>query len=201
MPTDCRVEANDGSGLSYANRVSADGIVRALWVADASPWGQPCATPWPDGGQGTLEDRLNDVRLRAKTGTLIDISALSGWVWLEREDAWAQFSILSKGISKTASIHIENAIVRVVSANAAGHATRSNTGTGPTIGRFAVSRTDARSAIHPTSTLLVRRTCGRARSTPIPRASTPVKPRTPELDLTLEEARPRPDACRLLQPR
>ena len=58
------------------------------------------------------------MQVRAKTGTLIEISALSGWVWLEREDAWAEFSILSKGMSKTRSIQIENAIVRVVSANA-----------------------------------------------------------------------------------
>ena len=112
------VEAHDGSGLSYANRVSAHAIVRALWVADASPWGGTLRNTLAHGGQGTLEDRLKDVRLRAKTGTLIDISALSGWVWLEREDAWGQFSILSKGISKTRSIHVENAIVRVVSANA-----------------------------------------------------------------------------------
>ena len=66
-----------------------------------------------------MEDRLRDVKIRAKTGTLTDISALSGWVWLEREDAWAEFSILSQGMSKTRSIQIENAIVRVVNANAA----------------------------------------------------------------------------------
>jgi serine-type D-Ala-D-Ala carboxypeptidase/endopeptidase (penicillin-binding protein 4) len=113
-----QVEANDSSGLSYANRVSADAIVRALWAADASSWGPTLRATLPQGGQGTLEDRLEDVRLRAKTGTLTRISALSGWVWLERQDAWGEFSILSKGISKTRSIHIENAIVRVVNANA-----------------------------------------------------------------------------------
>jgi D-alanyl-D-alanine carboxypeptidase len=113
------VEANDGSGLSYANRVSTEGIVDLLWVADASPWGETLRGTLAQGGQGTLEDRLRDVRIRAKTGTLTDISALSGWVWLEREDAWAEFSILSQGMSKTRSIQIENAIVRVVNANAA----------------------------------------------------------------------------------
>ena len=113
------VEANDGSGLSYANRVSTEGIVELLWVADASPWGETLRGTLAQGGQGTLEDRLRDVKIRAKTGTLTDISALSGWVWLEREDAWAEFSILSQGMSKTRSIQIENAIVRVVNANAA----------------------------------------------------------------------------------
>jgi D-alanyl-D-alanine carboxypeptidase len=58
------------------------------------------------------------VRLRAKTGTLDEISALSGWVWLERVRDWAEFSILSRGITKTRSMQIENAIVGVVNANA-----------------------------------------------------------------------------------
>ena len=111
--------AHDSSGLSYRNRVSADTIVRALWAAEAAPWGEALRSTLPRGGQGTLEDRLEDVRVRAKTGTLIEISALSGWVWLQREHAWATFSILSKGITKTEAIHMENAIVRVVNANAA----------------------------------------------------------------------------------
>lgn len=111
------VLAYDSSGLSYANRVTAKGIVRLLWAADAAPWGDVLRNTLARGGQGTLEDRLEDVRIRAKTGTLDQVSALSGWVWLQREDAWAEFSILSRGISKTRSIHIENAIVRVVSAN------------------------------------------------------------------------------------
>ena len=34
------VEANDGSGLSYANRVSTEGIVDLLWAAEASPVGR-----------------------------------------------------------------------------------------------------------------------------------------------------------------
>ena len=113
------VEANDGSGLSYANRVSTEGVVDLLWVADASPWGETLRGTLAQGGQGTLEDRLRDVKIRAKTGTLTDISALSGWVWLEREDAWAEFSILSQAMSTTRSIQIETAIVRVVNANAA----------------------------------------------------------------------------------
>jgi D-alanyl-D-alanine carboxypeptidase len=54
------------------------------------------------------------VKVRAKTGTLIDISALSGWVWLAKEGTWAQFSILSRGMSKTEAAAIEDRIVRIV---------------------------------------------------------------------------------------
>ena len=114
-----RLEAHDGSGLSYDNRVSADGVVEMLRVAEQAPWGDMLRGTLPAGGEGTLEDRLQTVTVRAKTGTLIEVSALSGWVWLEREDAWAAFSILSSGMNTDHAKSIENRIVRVVPANAA----------------------------------------------------------------------------------
>jgi D-alanyl-D-alanine carboxypeptidase len=105
--------ANDASGLSYRNRVSARDLVRLLWFADRQPWGDELRDGLATGGQGTLEDRLIGVEVRAKTGSLIEISALSGWVWLAKEGTWAQFSILSRGMSKTAAAAIEDRIVRI----------------------------------------------------------------------------------------
>jgi D-alanyl-D-alanine carboxypeptidase/D-alanyl-D-alanine-endopeptidase (penicillin-binding protein 4) len=113
------VTAHDASGLSYHNRVSADDIVHLLRVADGARWGAVLRSTLAAGGEGTLEDRLKKVTVRAKTGTLIEVSALSGWVWLRREDAWAAFSILSSGMSTTTAKQIENQIVRAVAANAA----------------------------------------------------------------------------------
>jgi len=104
----------DASGLSYSNRLRADTIVRLLWYADGRPWGDPLRGTLPSGGEGTLRDRLKNVTLRAKTGTLIDVSALSGWVWLERSQEWAEFSILSSGFDDDAAKIIENKIVRIV---------------------------------------------------------------------------------------
>jgi D-alanyl-D-alanine carboxypeptidase len=72
----------------------------------------------PSGGHGTLEDRLTDVRIRAKTGTLHHASALSGWLWLERAQRWVEFSIVSNGFDERAAKKLENQIVRVVAANA-----------------------------------------------------------------------------------
>ena len=46
------------------------------------------------------------------------ISALSGWVWLDDRDAWGQFSIASRGLTKDAAVRIEDAIVHTVSKNA-----------------------------------------------------------------------------------
>jgi hypothetical protein len=54
------------------------------------------------------------VRRRARwTGV-----GLSGWVWLEDRDAWGEFSIVSRGLTKEAAVRIEDAIVRTVGANA-----------------------------------------------------------------------------------
>jgi len=113
------VVAHDSSGLSYANRITAQDIVTLLQDADGQPWGATLRDVLAHGDQGTLKGRLPNVEVRAKTGTLTDISALSGWVWLNREQAWAEFSILSGGMSKSRSVAIENAIVQVVNANAA----------------------------------------------------------------------------------
>jgi D-alanyl-D-alanine carboxypeptidase len=54
------------------------------------------------------------VKVRAKTGTLIDISALSGWVWMAQESAWGEFSIMSRGMSKSEAVAIEDRIVRIL---------------------------------------------------------------------------------------
>ncbi len=108
----------DGSGLSYDNRASARGILDLLWTADGEPWGPVLRSTLPSGGHGTLEDRLTDVRIRAKTGTLHHASALSGWLWLERAQRWVEFSIVSNGFDERAAKKLENQIVRVVAANA-----------------------------------------------------------------------------------
>ena len=113
-----RVEAHDSSGLSYANRVTAAGMVRLLWAADGALWTDELRRTLPRGGQGTLAHRLRTVNVRAKTGTLDRISALSGWVRLERTGTWAEFSILSRGMSKEAAVRIEDRIVHAVAANA-----------------------------------------------------------------------------------
>ena len=107
--------ANDSSGLSYANRASPLGIVKLLTaVEETKPYYEVLRDGLPRGGQGTLKDRLKHVRVRAKTGTLRYVSALSGWVWLKKTQSWAEFSILSAGMSYDPSKALEDRIVRIV---------------------------------------------------------------------------------------
>lgn len=108
------ITAYDSSGLSYSNRVRPKDLVKLLRFAARRPWGPGLRASLPTGDQGTLEDRLTGVKVRAKTGTLISISALSGWVWLEQEGAWAEFSIMSRGMSKATAVTIEDRIVRIL---------------------------------------------------------------------------------------
>jgi D-alanyl-D-alanine carboxypeptidase len=112
------VVAYDSSGLSYLNRVRPKDLVTLLRFAATRSWGPAFRAGLPTGDQGTLEDRLIGVKVRAKTGSLIEISALSGWVWLEQEGGWAEFSIMSRGMSKSAAVAIEDRIVRILASRA-----------------------------------------------------------------------------------
>jgi D-alanyl-D-alanine carboxypeptidase/D-alanyl-D-alanine-endopeptidase (penicillin-binding protein 4) len=108
------VTARDASGLSFGNRISPRGLVRLLGAARRAPWGRALRLSLPRGGQGTLEDRLRRVRLRAKTGTLEGVSALSGWVWQRAGSSWVEFAILSRGLTKLRATALEDRIVRVL---------------------------------------------------------------------------------------
>jgi D-alanyl-D-alanine carboxypeptidase/D-alanyl-D-alanine-endopeptidase (penicillin-binding protein 4) len=109
-----RVEAADSSGLSYHNRVSTRALARLLDKVEERPWGPLLRRTLPHPGRGTLKDRLGGMPVRAKTGTLNNISALSGWIRLKRTDQWASFSIMSSGLTKSRAVEIENMIVRTI---------------------------------------------------------------------------------------
>lgn len=112
------VVAHDSSGLSYRNRVSPRGLARMLGWAEEYSWGSRLRRLLAGPGQGTLKGRLSRVPVRAKTGTLEEVSALSGWVWLRRSRSWAEFSILSEGMAKSRSVALEDRIVRILSRSA-----------------------------------------------------------------------------------
>jgi serine-type D-Ala-D-Ala carboxypeptidase/endopeptidase (penicillin-binding protein 4) len=108
------VVAYDSSGLSYSNRVAPRGMVRLLGEAEELAWGEDLRDALPGPGQGTLKERLFGVPVKAKTGTLTEISSLSGWVYLKSTGTWAEFSIISRGMSTSAAKALEDKIVRII---------------------------------------------------------------------------------------
>ena len=103
-----RIDAYDGSGLSYRDSVTSDALGRLL---ARDRWAAALRSTLPIAGEGTLAGRLFGIPVRAKTGTLLaGVSALSGWVRL-RSHRWAAFSILSRGLAKSRAVSLEDRLV------------------------------------------------------------------------------------------
>jgi D-alanyl-D-alanine carboxypeptidase/D-alanyl-D-alanine-endopeptidase (penicillin-binding protein 4) len=96
---------DDGAGLSRASLVTPNAIVRLLeYMAGHSQAGIFRDSLPEPGGEGTLRNRLADLkgRLRAKTGTIRYVSALSGYLTTVAGEELA-FSILLNAYSGSPS--------------------------------------------------------------------------------------------------
>jgi D-alanyl-D-alanine carboxypeptidase/D-alanyl-D-alanine-endopeptidase (penicillin-binding protein 4) len=98
-----RARIADGSGLSRGNRASPYRVVRLLaaMVAEEESFDAWYASLAIAGRDGTLKDRMRSGaargRCRGKTGTLSNVSALSGYCTARSGDLYA-FSILMNGV-------------------------------------------------------------------------------------------------------
>jgi serine-type D-Ala-D-Ala carboxypeptidase/endopeptidase (penicillin-binding protein 4) len=103
------VVARDSSGLSYANHISAEALVRLIGAAERQRWGRTLRRALPTGGEGTLRRRLHGFDVRAKTGTLRDgTSSLAGWV-RSANGRWVAFAVLGRATQVA-----EDRIVRIL---------------------------------------------------------------------------------------
>lgn len=95
---DSTFTAYDGSGLSPLNRVTSGGTVRLLEFAAGSPFWQAYLGTLPEAGSPSGLRRMYRTpaagRLWAKTGTIRDVSALSGYVQSVGGE-WLVFSIVN----------------------------------------------------------------------------------------------------------
>lgn len=99
------VVIRDGSGLSAQNLVTPAALVQLLEYARTRPWGPAYRAAMAEPGRkGTLSSRLRAYagRLHAKTGTIANVSSLSGYLTTPagRE---LSFSILTNGTGLPAS--------------------------------------------------------------------------------------------------
>ena len=91
----------DGSGLSPDDRIAPLAFTRLLTYASQQPWGQAWRATLPVAGvDGTLAGRFKDSPLKgkmwAKTGTMHEVNALSGYLTAASGKTLA-FSILVNG--------------------------------------------------------------------------------------------------------
>jgi D-alanyl-D-alanine carboxypeptidase/D-alanyl-D-alanine-endopeptidase (penicillin-binding protein 4) len=110
----------DGSGLSRGNRASPASIVRLLSVMYRSDDYDPFVDSLPIAGQdGTLFDRMRRGaarwRCRGKTGTLSNVSALSGYCEAESGDNYA-YSILMNGVYPTSARRLQDRMLQAIAA-------------------------------------------------------------------------------------
>ena len=108
----------DGSGLARGNRASPFSVVKLLTAmhsrADSDAFGESLAIA---GTEGTLVDRMRrgpaHRRCTGKTGTLSNVSALSGYCEAESGDSYA-YSILMNGVYPTGARRLQDRMLQAI---------------------------------------------------------------------------------------
>jgi D-alanyl-D-alanine carboxypeptidase/D-alanyl-D-alanine-endopeptidase (penicillin-binding protein 4) len=113
-----RVTLIDGSGLHRGNRASPASIVRLLTAMYRRDDFDPFADSLPIAGDdGTLFDRMRRgparLRCRGKTGTLSNVSALSGYCEALSGDTYA-YSILMNGVYPTGARRLQDRMLQQI---------------------------------------------------------------------------------------
>jgi D-alanyl-D-alanine carboxypeptidase/D-alanyl-D-alanine-endopeptidase (penicillin-binding protein 4) len=108
----------DGSGLSRGNRASPASIIRLLSAMYASDDYDTFVDSLPIAGRdGTLFDRMRRgaarSRCRGKTGTLSNVSALSGYCEAQSGDSYA-YSILMNGVYPTGARRLQDLMLQAL---------------------------------------------------------------------------------------
>jgi serine-type D-Ala-D-Ala carboxypeptidase/endopeptidase (penicillin-binding protein 4) len=113
----------DGSGMSSNDRIAPRALARLLVYAAQQKWGAEWRASLPVGGvDGTLGGRFHDSpvkgRVDAKTGTLDEVNALSGYVTADSGKTIV-FSIIVNGHrpDDSAGVHAMDRIVEAIAAS------------------------------------------------------------------------------------
>jgi len=108
LPTE-GLDIRDGSGLSHGNRVTARALYGVLQAFRDEPL---LVEALAEGGEGTLRRRYRDLgpRLRAKTGTIKGVTALSGYV-TGRDGGRYVFVILANGRAVARARRLQDLVV------------------------------------------------------------------------------------------
>lgn len=98
------VRVFDGSGLSRRDLVTSRALAKALQFAWTQPFRSDFVRALPRGGvSGTLKSRLKGLPVAAKTGSLNNVAALSGYVFPDTENPLI-FAVIGNTNGRSASL-------------------------------------------------------------------------------------------------
>jgi serine-type D-Ala-D-Ala carboxypeptidase/endopeptidase (penicillin-binding protein 4) len=117
-----RARLVDGSGLSRGNRASPHRVVRLLGAMSGRPEYDAFVDSLPIAGQdGTLKNRMRRSparwRCRGKTGTLSNVSALSGYCEVLNGDTYA-YSLLMNGVYPSGARVLQDRMLQAIARGA-----------------------------------------------------------------------------------
>lgn len=110
----------DGSGISHANLIPANEISKLLFTVQKEDWFPTFLSALPLAGDvdrmvgGTLNERMKDTKVQAKTGTIYSVSTLSGYL-TTKQNVRLIFSIMINNLlDEEEGKDIEDRIVDVL---------------------------------------------------------------------------------------
>lgn len=114
------LKLRDGSGISHVNLVTVNEITKLLRTIQEKDWFASYFHALPVSGEqermigGTLQDRLADISVQAKTGTIDSVSALSGYVETKRGEKVIFSILINNMLDEELGPEIEDKIVRMI---------------------------------------------------------------------------------------
>lgn len=110
----------DGSGISHVNHVTANEISGLLYRLQEKEWFPVFLRALPVAGEqkrmvgGTLQDRLSNVAVYAKTGTIDSVSTLSGYIETKHGKKVTFSILLNNMLDEEKGPDIEDKIIRII---------------------------------------------------------------------------------------
>src|SRR5699024_6833395 len=110
----------DGSGSAHVNLVPASEISNLLYTIQKKDWFASFLRALPVAGEqermagGTLQNRLSDISVQAKTGTIDSVSGLSGYIETKRGEKIIFSILINSLLDEESGPEIEDKIVRMI---------------------------------------------------------------------------------------
>ncbi|MFD2628176.1 D-alanyl-D-alanine carboxypeptidase/D-alanyl-D-alanine-endopeptidase [Oceanobacillus kapialis] len=110
----------DGSGISHVNLIPANELSKLLFIVQEKSWFPAFKNALPVAGEpdkmvgGTLRNRLQDVQVEAKTGTIFGVTTLSGYLQTLSGEDYIFSIMINNVLDEEAAKDVEDRIVREI---------------------------------------------------------------------------------------